>query len=147
MIKRILVATDGTALSDKAVADAAALAAQCGAELVIVTVVPSYPTALFEAAVSYSAEDIGRAEGQGAQAAEATLERATASARGAGIRVERFALHADDVAAAILAAAAKHRCGLVVMASHGRQGIRRLLLGSETQQVLARSSLPVLVVR
>jgi nucleotide-binding universal stress UspA family protein len=53
----------------------------------------------------------------------------------------------DLVAEAILAAARKNRCDLVVMASHGRKGIKRLLLGSETQHVLTHGSIPVLVLR
>ena len=51
------------------------------------------------------------------------------------------------MAQALLEAAKKHRCNLIVMASHGRRGIKRLLLGSETQQVLAHTTLPVLVLR
>ena len=53
----------------------------------------------------------------------------------------------DLVAESIIAAAKKHKCGLVVMASHGRKGIKRLLLGSETQHVLTHSHVPVLVLR
>jgi nucleotide-binding universal stress UspA family protein len=51
------------------------------------------------------------------------------------------------VAESIVAAAKKHKCDLIVMASHGRKGIKRLLLGSETQHVLTHSTLPVLVLR
>ncbi|HSH91010.1 MAG TPA: universal stress protein, partial [Ramlibacter sp.] len=52
-----------------------------------------------------------------------------------------------EVAEAIIDAARKHKCDLIVMASHGRRGIKRLLLGSETQHVLTHSSVPVLVLR
>ena len=52
-----------------------------------------------------------------------------------------------DVADAILATAHKHRCDLIVMASHGRRGLRRVLLGSETQHVLTHGRVPVLVLR
>ena len=55
--------------------------------------------------------------------------------------------HSDLVAESILAAAKKHKCDLIVMASHGRKGIKRLLLGSETQHVLTHGNLPVLVLR
>jgi nucleotide-binding universal stress UspA family protein len=51
------------------------------------------------------------------------------------------------VADALLAAARKHGSDLIVMASHGRKGIRKLLLGSETQHVLTHSELPVLILR
>ena len=53
----------------------------------------------------------------------------------------------DLVAEAIIAAAKKHECDLIVMASHGRRGVKRLLLGSETQHVLTHSHVPVLVLR
>jgi nucleotide-binding universal stress UspA family protein len=56
-------------------------------------------------------------------------------------------VRSDLVAEAILTAAKKHKCDLVVMASHGRKGIKRILLGSETQHVLTHGSLPVLVLR
>ena len=54
---------------------------------------------------------------------------------------------ADQVSDAVLRTARKHRCDLIVLASHGRRGLQRLLLGSETQKVLAGSTLPVLVLR
>ncbi|MNV41829.1 Universal stress protein family protein [compost metagenome] len=53
----------------------------------------------------------------------------------------------DLVAEAIISAAKKHKCDLIVMASHGRKGLKRLLLGSETQHVLTHSHIPVLVLR
>ena len=56
-------------------------------------------------------------------------------------------LQSDLVAESIIAAATKHECDLVVMASHGRKGITRVLLGSETQHVLTHSTVPVLVLR
>jgi nucleotide-binding universal stress UspA family protein len=52
-----------------------------------------------------------------------------------------------DVAKAIVEHAVKQKCELIVMASHGRRGFDRLLLGSETQHVLLHSPMPVLVVR
>ena len=55
--------------------------------------------------------------------------------------------HSDKVAESIISAARKHKCDLVVMASHGRKGLQRVLLGSETQHVLTHSSIPVLVLR
>jgi nucleotide-binding universal stress UspA family protein len=51
------------------------------------------------------------------------------------------------VAEAIISASKKHKCDLIIMASHGRKGIKRLLLGSETQHVLTHSTVPVLVLR
>jgi nucleotide-binding universal stress UspA family protein len=56
-------------------------------------------------------------------------------------------MRSDLVAESIISAARKYKCGLVMMASHGRKGIKRLLLGSETQHVLTHSHVPVLVLR
>jgi nucleotide-binding universal stress UspA family protein len=63
------------------------------------------------------------------------------------VKVKTVTVAADLVAESIIAAAKKNKCELIVMASHGRKGIKRLLLGSETQHVLTHSHLPVLVLR
>ena len=66
---------------------------------------------------------------------------------GEGVEVKAVLAKSDLVAEAIIAAAKKHKCDLIVMASHGRKGLKRLLLGSETQHVLTHSHIPVLVLR
>ena len=147
MFKRILVATDGSPLSRKAVTSAIAMAAQHGAELVAVTVVPRYPTNYFDGAAVFTPEDIGRIEKQWSDAANTSLDAVAREAEASGVRVRTATVSADLVADAIIAAAQKHDCDLIVMASHGRQGLKRLLLGSETQHVLTHSELPVLVLR
>ncbi|MGO4390949.1 universal stress protein [Variovorax sp. M-6] len=147
MFKRILVATDGSPLSQKAVTSAIAMAALNGAELVALTVVPRYPTNYFEGAAVFTPEDIGRIEKQWTEAAQATLDAIARQAEASGVRTKTATVSADLVAEAIIGAAKKHQSDLIVMASHGRQGIKRLLLGSETQHVLTHSELPVLVLR
>ena len=147
MFKRILVATDGSSLSKKAVTSAIALAAQNDADLVALTVVPRYPKTYLEGAMAFSHEDIARVEQQWAQSAELTLEAVSARAKAAGVRIKTAAIHSDLVAEAVIAATKKHKSDLIVMASHGRKGIKRLLLGSDTQHVLTHSTLPVLVLR
>ena len=147
MFKRILVATDGSTLSKKAVASAIALAAQNDADLVALNVIPRYPRSYFEGSMAVSAEDIGRIEKQWADKAQAMLDTVSARAKQSGVRIRTATANSDRVAESIIAAAKKHRSDLIVMASHGRKGIRRLLLGSETQHVLAHSALPVLVLR
>jgi nucleotide-binding universal stress UspA family protein len=64
-----------------------------------------------------------------------------------GVTVKAVVAKSDLVAEAVISAAKKHKCDLIVMASHGRKGIKRLLLGSETQHVLTHSHIPVLVLR
>jgi nucleotide-binding universal stress UspA family protein len=68
-------------------------------------------------------------------------------ARKRGVKAESAVVHSDRVAESIMAAAKKHHCELIVMASHGRKGVERLLLGSETLHVLTHGSTPVLVLR
>ena len=147
MFKRILVATDGSPLSQKAVTSAIALAALSGAELVALTVVPRYPTNYFDGAAVFTPEDIGRIERQWTEAAQTTLDTIAKQAEASGVKIRTATVSADLVAEAIIGAAKKHQCDMIVMASHGRQGIKRLLLGSETQHVLTHSDLPVLVLR
>ena len=73
MYKRILVATDGSTLSKKAVASAIELAATCGAELMAIKVVPRYPQAYFEGSIPLSSEEIARVEAQWAEGARVQL--------------------------------------------------------------------------
>jgi nucleotide-binding universal stress UspA family protein len=147
MYTRILVATDGSSLSKKAVASAIQLAATCGAELIALKVVPRYPQAYFEGSIPLSAEEIGRIEKQWTESAQAQLALIDKSAKAKSVVLKALTLKSDVVSDAIIAAAKKHKADLIVMASHGRKGLKRLLLGSETQQVLTHSHIPVLVLR
>ena len=147
MYKRILVATDGSALSKKAVVDAIGLAATCGAELVALKVVPRYPQAYFEGSIPLAASEVSRIEGQWTEAAKAALDAVQKTAKAKGVDTKAVTVKSDVVSDAIIATAKKHKADLIVMASHGRKGIKRLLLGSETQQVLTHSHIPVLVLR
>jgi len=147
MYKRILVATDGSALSKKAVASAIELAATCGAELVALKVVPRYPQAYFEGSIPLSSEEISRIETQWTESAQVQLAAVEKAAKAKGVVSKVVTVKSDVVSDAIIAAAKKQKADLIVMASHGRKGIKRLLLGSETQQVLTHSHTPVLVLR
>lgn len=147
MYKRILVATDGSPLSKKAVNSAIALAALTEAELVALKVVPRYPVSYFEGSLPLPAKEIARVEQQWAENAQAMVDAVQKSALGKGVKVRAITVKSDIVSDAIIAAAKKHKCDLIVMASHGRRGIKRILLGSETQQVLTHTQIPVLVLR
>jgi nucleotide-binding universal stress UspA family protein len=142
MTQQILIATDGTELSRRAVAVGVGLARQLGAAVVGCAALPSYPYhGVGEAA---PAEVTFRA--QAAAAANNHLDEAEEAAAAAGVKFTRVLRegHPDDI---ILQTADAEGCELIVMASHGRRGVASLLLGSETQKVLARSRIPVLVVR
>jgi nucleotide-binding universal stress UspA family protein len=147
MYSRILVATDGSTLSKKAVASAIQLAATCAAELVAVKVVPRYPQAYFEGSIPLSAQEVSRIEKEWTDAAQANLDAVAKAAKAKGVSTKTVTVKSDVVSDAIIAAAKKQKADLIVMASHGRKGIKRLLLGSETQQVLTHSHIPVLVLR
>ena len=64
-----------------------------------------------------------------------------------GVTVQVVVAKSELIAETIIAAATKNNCDLIVMASHGRKGLKRVLLGSETQHVLTHSHIPVLVLR
>lgn len=147
MYKCILVATDGSSLSKKAVGNAIQLAATCGAELVALKVVPRYPQTYFEGSIPLTAAEVGRIEKQWTDAAQANLMAVQKAASAKGVSCKGVTVKSDVVSDAIISAAKKHKADLIVMASHGRKGIKRLLLGSETQQVLTHSHTPVLVLR
>jgi nucleotide-binding universal stress UspA family protein len=147
MFQKILVATDGSTLAKKAVDSAITLAAQNKAELLAVTIVSRYPTNYFDGAAVFTIDDINRIEKQWADAAQVTLDAVATEAKAAGVAVKTAVISSDLVGEAIINAAKQHHCDLIVMASHGRRGIKRLLLGSETQHVLTHSELPVLVLR
>ena len=147
MYKRILVATDGSALSKKAITTAVELAALSGAELIAVKVTPRYPQSYFEGSLPLSAEEVSKIEAGWTDGAQKTLDTVMKAAQAKGVTAKAVVVKSDVVSDALIAAAKKNKVDLIVMASHGRRGIKRLLLGSETQQVLTHANLPVLVLR
>ena len=147
MYKRILVATDGSALSNKAVETGLSLAALSGATVVALKVVPRCPRSYFEGGMPVDMVDVKRIEQQWSDAAQELVDKVKAQGSAEGVTVKAVIAKSDLVAEAVISAAKKHKCDLIVMASHGRKGIKRLLLGSETQHVLTHSHIPVLVLR
>jgi nucleotide-binding universal stress UspA family protein len=147
MYKRILVATDGSPLSQRAVEHALGLADITGAEVVALKVVPRYPLTYFEGGIGVEAEEIQRIEKQWQDEALEAVNAIKSEGQKRAVRVKAMTAKSDLVAEAIIAAVKRNKCDLIVMASHGRKGIKRLLLGSETQQVLTHSHIPVLVLR
>jgi len=147
MYKRILVATDGSTLSKKAVTSAIELAALNGAELIAVKVTPRYPQSYFEGSLPLSATEVSKIETQWSDTAQKVVDAVAKAAKAKGVNTKALVVKSDVVSDAVIAAAKKHKADLIVMASHGRRGIKRLLLGSETQQVLTHASIPVLVLR
>ena len=147
MYKRILVATDGSKLSNLAVNHALQLADVTGAEVVALKVVPRYPQTYFEGGVALAADEVKRIEKQWIDEAQDIVNAIKSEGQKMEVKVKATTVKSDLIAEAIIAAAKRNKADLIVMASHGRRGLKRLLLGSETQQVLTHSHIPVLVLR
>ena len=149
MYKLILIPTDGSEFAQKGLNHGLNLAKSVGAKVTIVTVrepFPIYAGAAFSAGWVSPPMDTVEYEASQTQAAEKTLADARASANRLGVDAETVHVPQAHPAEAIVEIANNRHCSLIVMASHGRRGLRRLLLGSQTSEVLSSSSVPVLVV-
>ena len=147
MYRNILVATDGSRLSAKAITHAIALARALGAKLTGFYASPDYPLPAYADGVMYEPVSPQEYAALCKKEADRILSAVGAKAKAAGIRFTAVQAIANAPWEAILAAARKQKCDAIVMASHGRRGVSALLLGSETQKVLTHSKLPVIVVR
>ncbi len=149
MYTHILVPTDGSALSDKAVEAALKLAKLAGARLTAFHAIEPFPLQ-----GAYAAEASGVAELQpevfserSEEYAKRVLSAVADAAQAAGVPCATASATSGSPYQAIIDKAAGDGCDLIVMASHGRRGLESFLLGSETQKVLTHSTIPVLVYR
>ena len=145
MFKHILIASDGSELADRAVAQGLEIAKVLGAKVTAVTVTEPWTAVVTgEAALGFPYQDYEKATAEGAAKVLGAIEE---KARKAGVACA--AMHVKDQfpAEGIIAAAKDKGCDLIVMASHGRRGIAKLLLGSEATKVLTLSTVPVLICR
>ncbi len=148
MYKHILVATDGSKLSAKAVRTAAQLAKVCEAKLTGLYVIPRYiPPVYSEGAMSGSMFSSRHYKELTEKAAKKALALVKIESQTSGVASSTVFVTADQPWLAIIRAARARRCDAIVMASHGRRGLAGLLLGSETTKVLTHSKIPVLVCR
>jgi nucleotide-binding universal stress UspA family protein len=147
MFKHILIPTDGSRLSKKAIDQGVALARALGARVTGVFAAPAPIPMVFDDFVPagyLTLEDQTKAI---AKAAKKHLAVVAAAAAKVQVTCRTVHVRNDFPAEAILATARKGKCDLIVMASHGRRGMAGVLLGSETQKVLTHSKIPVLVCR
>jgi len=144
MYKRILVPTDGSEITTKAVQTAISLAKLCGAELAVIGVKEPFPYSAISEMQPVPPQEFYDAQ---ERIAAGNVKAVTDAAAAAGVTCLGHTVEALHPWEAILDHAKTQGCDLVVMASHGRRGVSALLLGSETQKVLTHSTLPVLVVR
>ena len=147
MYKRILVATDGSELSDKAVEHAIALAKVHGAELVALKVTQLRIEGHWDGQISRDVVQDAEQDNQRAANSQAIVDRVRDLAAAAGVKAVALTEKSNFIADKVIEVADKQGCDLIVMASHGRRGLARVLLGSETQHVLTHSHVPVLVLR
>lgn len=145
--RHLLVPTDGSELSARAVAQAAALAQAVGARLTLIHVQTAFPISLVGVGELVDPATVDALIAAARSHSQEVLHEAQAIAAQAGISADSLCEEHPLPHAAIVAAAERLGCDLVVMASHGRRGLQGALLGSETQRVLSHGSLPVLVVR
>lgn len=147
MYKRILVSTDGSELSAKAVHHAIALAKVHGAELVALKVIHLQTDDHWDGALIHDGAAKAEQEKRWATSSQAIVDGVQTAAIAAGVKVQALTEKSNFVADTVIDVATKTGCDLIVMASHGRRGLARVLLGSETQHVLTHSHIPVLVLR
>jgi nucleotide-binding universal stress UspA family protein len=148
MYQHILVSTDGSKLSRKAIVTAVNLAKAVGARVTGVYVIPPYTPPIYSEAVMYA---LGMSPSKYRETVKREGKKALAvvevEAQTAGVQNGAAMLAAPNPWDGIIRTAKAKKCDLIVMSSHGRRGLHGLLLGSETTKVLTHSKIPVLVCR
>lgn len=148
MYKHILIATDGSALAQKGLDHGLELASRLGAAATVITVTEHWsPLVMANEAQFVRSNPLDQFKRQMEAHAKRLLEAAEKAARAKGIDVN--VVHVADMppAEGIIQTALNFGCDLIVMASHGRRGAKRLILGSQTAEVVTHTSIPVLVIR
>jgi nucleotide-binding universal stress UspA family protein len=144
MFSKILVPVDGSETANLALAKAGQLAKTFGSQVVLLTVIEPFP------ALTMSEMDLGIAQQQyaqiAAQQADGSLRKAHAVLQGLGVEAQEMKLDGVSAWRGIVDAAENLGADLIVMGSHGRKGVQKLLLGSVTQKVVSHAARSVLVV-
>lgn len=146
MYRNILVATDGSALADKAVAHGVSLAKAVGAKLTALIV--EAPFNVFnvpESKMRQMPEAFAQHAAFVKEHSAGVLGRVADAAKSAGVTCETIEVEHDNPYRGIIDTAKSKGCDLIVMASHGRSGISAVLLGSVTSKVLTHTDIPVLI--
>lgn len=140
MFKKILLATDGSELSDKAIRSTVEFAKENGSKIIglsVATIYPYFPVS----PEGISSQFISKIN----NAAHKHVHKISVLASAAGVDVEVHVVRGNNPSEEIVKAATHHHCDAIFMASHGYKGVDRFLLGSEAQKVLALSKLPVTI--
>lgn len=147
MFKHILLPTDGSKLSERAVRSGIQFAGKIKARVTALHVIPAFQAFANEGFAPLSPALRKRLEDEARARATRVLEGVARRARSRKVRCTTLTAASDLPYQEIIATARRKKCDLIMMASHGRRGLSSLLLGSETSKVLLHSKIPVLVVR
>jgi nucleotide-binding universal stress UspA family protein len=147
MFKHILIPTDGSPVSAKAVKAGIAFAKESGARVTGYYAVEPVPTRLYGEGYVADKELIAEFERRARAAAKKHVSAIARAAREAGVDFEPLTQTARTPYEGIVEAAQKRKCDLIFMSSHGRRGLMRLALGSVADRVMTLSKVPVLVYR
>lgn len=145
MFKTILVPTDGSPLADQAIKAAVEFAQSSGGKIVGLSVAEPYPYApLTDGTVTVDARGY---EEKMREMAQTHVQKIADAAQAANVPCETCVRQSFSPHEEIISVANEYHCEIIFMSSHGRKGLSRLFVGSETQKVLAQSTIPVLVFR
>ena len=148
MYRHILIATDGSELAGKAVNHGMTLAKRLNIPVTAVTVTEPWSVLeLGRMARQGNQNPIGQFEDMATAAAASILDKVKQAASSQGVTCDVVHVQDQHPAEGIIAAAKNNGCDLIVMASHGRRGLDRVLLGSQANEVLTHSKVPTLIVR
>ena len=145
MYKHILIPIDGSSLANSGLEQGLALARELGASVTVLTVYSHFHMPSMETVQLEGVRQVY--EHQAKELASSYLSEAAGKASAAGVACATELRESDTPYQVIVDVAMTHNCDLIAMSSHGRGGMAALLLGSQTQKVLAHSPLPVLVYR
>ena len=145
MFKHLLLPTDGSDASQRTVLEGVRLAKEFNAKITGISVVPEFHLLTFNTTMIEDTREVFIAESR--SQANGYLTVLNKAADEAGVPCEIEVVLSDHPYEAIIHAAKSKGCDLIMMALHGRRGMRSILIGSETQKVLTHSKIPVLVYR
>jgi nucleotide-binding universal stress UspA family protein len=147
MYKHILIPTDGSPTSEKAVEEGIRFGRDARARLTLFTAVSEYRSPSEAEIMGHHVVSLREHERRSREKAEAILNPAAERARAAGLQCDTAFAQSDHPYQAIIEAAESRGCDLILMSSHGRSGLSELWYGSETRNVLTHSRIPTLVYR
>lgn len=145
MYQTILVPTDGSPLSDRAISAAVEFAKEYGGKVIGLSVAEPYPFSPLSA--NTFSDERSEFEGRAREIAEGRVAKVSTAASVLGVPCETVVTQSFSPSGDIVAVAKCRACDVIFMASHGRKGINNLLIGSETHKVLADTDIPVMVFR